>query len=259
MNIVIVGYGKMGRLIKSVAEQKNHTVTASVDVAAADATVRVAPGDAEAVARAVKSAKADGIVEFSSPSAVVANIKALLPLGIPLVVGTTGWDDALPEITALAKNCGGVLLHASNFSIGVNMFYKIVEEAARLMSPFSEYDVAVWEMHHNQKADSPSGTALEIARRIMKNNAAKKNVATETLHEKAKPEQLHVTSTRCGANPGEHHVFFDSAADTITLTHRARNREGLANGAIFALERLVEGVKTGEFKRGSVYTMEDVL
>lgn len=259
MKIALVGYGKMGRLIHAVAEQKNHTMAVSVDVAAKDATVIVKAGDGAAVAEAVRAACVDGIIEFSHPHAVLGNINALLPLGIPLVVGTTGWSSHLDEVTQLAKTCGGVLLYSSNFSIGVNMFFKIVEEAAKLMQQFSEYDTAIQEMHHNQKADSPSGTALELARRIMKNSQTKTEIVDDAFHERPHPSQLHVSSMRCGAMPGTHTVFFDSRADTIELTHRARSREGFAHGAVFALEKLVDGVRTGTFRRGSVYTTNDIF
>ena len=259
MKIALVGYGKMGHLLRSLAESKGHTVAVTIDPAAPDADVKTAPGDAQAVSRAVKSAGVQGIIEFSHPSAVMGNIKALLPLGIPMVVGTTGWDAQVDEVAALAASCGGVLLHSSNYSIGVNMFFKIVQEAAKLLQPFSEYDTAVWEMHHNQKADSPSGTALEIARRVMASNPAKTKLVTDAFHERPAADELHVSSTRCGTVPGTHTVFFDSAADTIELTHRARSREGFAAGAVYSLEKLVQGVQDGTFKRGQLYTTDSIF
>jgi len=259
MNIALVGFGKMGHLLKSTAEQKGHTVVASVDVMAPDASVKIAAGDAAGLARAVKSSGADGIIEFSHPSAVLGNIRALLPLGIPMVVGTTGWDDKEKEIAALAEECGGTIMHSSNFSVGVYTFYKIVEEAAKLLKEYPEYDSAVWEMHHDQKADSPSGTALEIARRIMSADSRKTEIVTDAFHVKPQPNQLHVSSTRCGSVPGTHTVFFDSPADTIELTHRARSREGFAVGAVTALERLVSGVRTGALQHGHLYSMQDLF
>ncbi|MDE5898124.1 MAG: 4-hydroxy-tetrahydrodipicolinate reductase, partial [Treponemataceae bacterium] len=197
--------------------------------------------------------------EFSHPSAVVGNIRAVLPLGIPLVVGTTGWDESRADIERLAADCGGILMSSANFSIGVNMFYKIVSEAVKLMQPFGEYDVAVWEMHHNQKADSPSGTAREIAARVLAADGRKSQVVADAFHERPAPEQLHVSSTRCGAVPGTHTVFFDSPADTIELTHRARSREGFAAGAVHALERLDAGIKNGTLVRGKLYGMDDLF
>ncbi len=259
MKIAIIGYGKMGHMIKSAAEKLGHEVAVTADVSSPDADVKIAPGDGEAVARAVKSSGAEGVIEFSHPSAVMGNIMALLPLGLPLVVGTTGWSDREKEVADFAASCGGTVMHSSNFSIGVNMFYKIVEEAVKLMEPYSEYDTAVWEMHHNQKADSPSGTALEIARRIMACNPAKTEMVTDAFHEKPMPNQLHVSSTRCGSVPGTHTVFFDSPADTIEITHRARSREGFAFGAVRALDRLSAALKTGRLQKGSLYGMDDLF
>ena len=166
MKIALVGYGKMGHMIEQAAKRAGHEVVTTIDVIADDAKVKVAAGDTDSIVRAVKSSGAEGVIEFTHPTAVLANIKALLPLGLPLVVGTTGWNDKHAEINELAAKVGGTVMTAGNFSIGVNMFYKIVEEAAKIMAEYKDYDVATWELHHNQKADSPSGTALEIARRI---------------------------------------------------------------------------------------------
>lgn len=259
MRIALVGYGKMGHIIRSVAEKAGHTVALTVDVAASDADVLVAKGDGAAVSSAIASSGVDGIIEFSHPSAVMTNIEALLPMGIPLVVGTTGWADKADYVKDLAARCDGVIMHSANFSIGVNVFYRIVSEAAALIKDFDEYDTAVWEMHHNQKADSPSGTALEIAARIMKANPKKTALVTDAFHEKPQPNELHVSSTRAGSVPGTHTVFFDSAADTIELTHRARSREGFASGAVRALERLVSGVNSGTLKKGALYGMSDLF
>ena len=150
-------------------------------------------------------------------------------------------------------------MHSSNFSIGVNLFYKIVEEASRLVGNFAEYDAAVWEMHHSQKADSPSGTALDVAKRVLLGMKGKNEIVTDAFHEKPLPSQLHVSSTRCGSVPGTHKVFFDSAADTIELTHTARSREGFALGAVHALENLVHFLAEGTLKPGALYGMSDVF
>ncbi|MCK9169169.1 MAG: 4-hydroxy-tetrahydrodipicolinate reductase [Treponema sp.] len=259
MKIAIVGYGKMGHMIKDAAVKLCHEVVVTADVASPDADVKVAAGDGDAVVRAVKSSGAEGIIEFSHPSAVMGNIMALLPLGVPIVVGTTGWADKEKEVAEFAASCGGTIMHSSNFSIGVNMFYRIVEEAVKLMQPYSEYDTAVWEMHHAQKADSPSGTAIEIARRIMSCNPAKTEIVTDAFHGKPRQDQLHVSSTRCGSVPGTHTVFFDGPADTIELTHRARSREGFAFGAVRALERLSVNLKTGKLQKGRLYNMDDLF
>lgn len=259
MKIALVGYGKMGHMIESCAKSLGHEIVATIDVAADDATNKVPSGDGTAVARAVKDANPDGIIEFSHPSSVMENIKALLPLGIPVVVGTTGWHDRHDEVNRLASECGGVIMTSSNFSIGVNMLYKIVAEAVRLMEQWPEYDIATWEAHHNQKADSPSGTALTLAQTILENTKKKDTLVTDSFHEKPKANELHVSSTRCGSIPGTHTVFFDSPADTIEITHRARNREGFAMGAVHALEKLSNGIKTGTLKKGFLYGMNDLF
>lgn len=259
MKIALVGYGKMGHMIESCAKSLGHEVVATIDVMAEDASVIVKSGDVKAVADAVKNSGADGVIEFSHPSAVMGNLKALIPLRIPVVVGTTGWGDKEEEIEDLCKSTGGTVMRSSNFSIGVNMFYKIVEEAAKIMAEYSEYDVAIWEAHHNQKADSPSGTALEVARRVMSGNKTKTEMVFDAFHDRPKPEQLHVSSTRVGFVPGTHTVFFDSPADEIEVTHRARNREGFARGSVVALEKLVEKLSSRSLKAGNLYGMSDLF
>lgn len=259
MKIALVGYGKMGHIIEQCAKRKGHEIVVRIDVVTEDADVKVPAGDGDAVARAVKSSGAEGIIEFSHPSAVIQNIKSLLPLGLPIVVGTTGWNDKNAEIAEYAAKVGGIIMTSANFSIGVNMFYKIVAEAAKIMSEYTEYDIATWEAHHNQKADSPSGTALEIAKRIMENNPNKTEIVTDAFHERPKANQLHVSSTRCGNIPGTHKVFFDGIADTIELTHTARSREGFALGVIASIEKLSSGLKTGKYTKGHLYEMDDLF
>ncbi len=259
MKIALVGYGKMGHMLEETALSLGHEVVTSIDVIAEDAKVKVNAGDGQAVAQAVKESGAEGVIEFTHPTSVMTNIQALLPLGLPLVVGTTGWSDKIDFVKELAKKCDGTIMHSANFSIGVNLFYKIVEEASRLVSSFDEYDSALWEMHHNQKADSPSGTALELARRVMKGNSKKTEIVTDAFHSKPQSNQLHVSSSRCGSVPGTHTVFFDSKADTIELTHTARSRQGFASGAVHSLERLYEGLKSGSLKRGCLYTFDDLF
>ncbi|MBQ0052412.1 MAG: 4-hydroxy-tetrahydrodipicolinate reductase [Treponema sp.] len=259
MKIALVGYGKMGHMIEACAKAAGHDVVATVDVVAKDATNLVAAGDYAAVADAVKKSGAEGVIEFSHPTAVMGNLNALIPLGIPVVVGTTGWGDKEAEIEALCAKSNGTAMRSSNFSIGVNMFYKIVEEAAKIMAEYSDYDVAVWEAHHNQKADSPSGTALEVARRVMAGNKTKTEMVFDAFHERPKANQLHVSSTRVGFVPGTHTVFFDSPADEIEVTHRARSREGFAKGSVVALEKLSAKLKSGELKSGALYGMSDLF
>jgi 4-hydroxy-tetrahydrodipicolinate reductase len=259
MNIAIVGYGKMGHMVEAAAKSLGHTVAATIDTRAEDATARVAEGDGAALADVVKRSGADGVIEFSHPSSVAGNIRALLPLRLPLVVGTTGWKAEDAGIRTLAAASGGTAVRSANFSLGVNLFYRIVSEAARIVSAFGEYDCAVWEAHHNQKADSPSGTAMEIARRILAEDGRKTALVTDAFTRKPEPHELHVSSTRIGSVPGTHTVFFDSGADTIELTHRARSREGFARGAVHALARLSCALEAGTLKPGALYGAEDIL
>lgn len=259
MKIALVGYGKMGHMIESCAKEAGHEVVATIDVTARDATNLVPANDGNAVADAVKKSGAEGVIEFSHPTAVIGNLKALLPTEIPVVVGTTGWAKSEDEIASICAATNGTVMRSSNFSIGVNMFYKIVQEAAKIMAEYKDYDVAVWEAHHNQKADSPSGTALEIARRIMLENKSKTEIVTDAFHERPKANQLHVSSTRVGHVPGTHTVFFDGPADEIEITHRARSREGFARGAVAALEKLSSALKSGKLSKGKIYGMEDLF
>ena len=259
MKIALVGYGKMGHMIEQSAKSFGHEVVATVDSFSPDASVKVSAGDGDALARAVSESGAEGVIEFTSPASVIGNIKALLPLKLPLVVGSTGWNDRMDEVRGLASSCGGTVMHSANFSIGVNMFYRMVEEAARLVNAFEEYDVAVWEMHHNQKADSPSGTAIDVAKRVMSGFKRKTEMVTDAFHGRPEKNQLHVSSTRCGTVPGTHTVYFDSTADTIELTHTARSRLGFANGAVHALENLKSMLDSGKLEPGKLYGMGDVF
>lgn len=259
MKIALVGYGKMGHMIEQCAKRAGHEVVVTIDSFVDDASVKIEVGDTDAMVRAVKSSGAEGVIEFTHPSSVIANVKALLPLGLPLVVGTTGWNDKHSEIAAFAKEVGGTIMTAGNFSIGVNMFYRIVQEASKIMANYKDYDVAIWEAHHNQKADSPSGTALEIARNVMAGYKDKTEIVVDAFHDRPKANELHVSSTRCGNIPGTHKVFFDGTADTIELTHTARSREGFAVGAVECLVKLDSSLKTGRLTKGNLYGWNDLF
>lgn len=250
MKIAIVGYGKMGHMIAHAAEARSHEVVCTVDPFAQDASC--VTQDKLAMIDSIKKSGAQAVIEFSHPSSVRGNIDALVPAGIPLVVGTTGWHDAIGEVRALVEKNKASFLYSSNFSVGVNLFYRIVSEAARLMAEFDEYDVAVFESHHNQKADSPSGTGLDIAKRIMAEIPRKKKLVTDQFKRRPESDELHLASIRVGSVPGTHTVYFDSVADTIELTHTARSREGFALGAVVAAEWL-KGAGSG------VFTMNDVF
>jgi 4-hydroxy-tetrahydrodipicolinate reductase len=193
----------------------------------------------------------DVCIDFSSPAAVIANIEAVADCGRNIVVGTTGWYDRLDYVRKLVKEKKIGFLYAANFSLGVNLFSHIMMDAAHLIDRYAEYDVALSEVHHRGKADSPSGTALSLGALILQTMKRKSELVSETSHGVMKPHQLHVTSTRVGAVTGKHSVMFDSESDSIELVHTAKNRQGFARGAIVAAEWL-------KGKRG-FYTMRDVI
>ncbi|WP_428771094.1 4-hydroxy-tetrahydrodipicolinate reductase [Treponema sp. HNW] len=256
MKIALSGYGKMGRMVEHAAQDAGHQIVLKADPAAPGA---VTIGSAAALAEAVKKSGADGVIDFTHPDAVLNNIYALAPLGLPLVVGTTGWYDGIPDVQKAVREGRSSLFYSPNYSIGVNLFYRIAEYASRLVCAYDEYDTALAETHHRRKADSPSGTALELAKAVMRGNPHKKEVIFETRGIPVKDEQLFVSSLRLGSVPGIHSLFFDSPADTIELTHTARSREGFARGAVRAFEWLVSGLAGGSLKRGELYTMDDLL
>lgn len=242
MNIALIGYGRMGREVERVAQERGIKIVRRFDVAGT--------GDAVEITRETLKG-VDVCIDFSSPESVVETITEIASLGKNLVVGTTGWYDRLDEVRQIVKKHGIGLLYASNFSLGVNIFMKIVMDSARLFQHHPAYDVAVSEVHHRGKSDAPSGTALSLGSVILKEFKRKSELLPETSHGKIKPSQLHVTSTRLGSVTGKHTVLFDSEADTIELTHTAKNRTGFALGAVVAAEWL-------KGKKG-VYTMRDVL
>lgn len=257
MKIALIGYGKMGHMIEDIATKRGNEVVATVDYVSPDAKYIVK--SSQEGADVIAQVKPDVVIDFTHPDEAFNNIKAFLPLGMPVVVGTTGWTSRLKEVEDLVKQHNNALFYAGNFSIGVNLFYRIVENASRLMAEYDEYDSAIWEAHHNQKADSPSGTALDIAKYVMKANPKKTEIVVDAFHTKPQQNQLHVSSTRVGSVPGTHTVFFDSNADSIELTHRARNREGFALGAVRAAEWLVKGISQGNLSKGRLFTMDDLL
>ncbi len=214
MNIAIVGYGKMGRMIERVAESRGHRIVARFDI---DNN----PGGTGLTAESLAGVEA--AIEFSTPETALENISRLVALGVPVVVGTTGWYDQLDAVRRQVEAAGSALVYGANFSIGVNLFYRIVREAAALFAPHENYSPYLLEAHHQFKKDAPSGTALVIAQQIRESYGDRTPAAA---------------SIRAGHIPGTHEVGFDSEADTITLTHTARNREGFAAGAVLAAERL---------------------
>ena len=218
-NLAIVGYGKMGRLIDQLAPEYGFTVTARIDVD-----------------RDESLDGADVAVEFSVPSAVLGNIGKVAAHRIPIVVGTTAWLARLAEAKALIETNNSALVWSPNFSVGVNVFTRLVSEAARLLANEKEYGAWAWEIHHSTKKDAPSGTLIQLVDR-MKAAGYTRNIDT--------------SSSRAGAHPGTHEIGFDSAADTITLRHTARSREGFARGALKAAQWIIG--------RKGFYEFSDVL
>ena len=216
----------MGKVIESILAERNHRVVARIDPVT---------GDGEELTP-VLAEKADCAIEFTVPDAVVANARFYSEHALTAVVGTTGWFDELPTVENLVKKRKMAYLYGSNFSIGAQLFFRLVKSAALMVNPFPEYGMLGFEVHHKRKKDSPSGTALEIARIILENSQRKNALVTEKLDRPVKENELHFASLRGGEFPGIHKVFIDSAADTIELTHTARNRKGFALGAVLAAE-----------------------
>jgi 4-hydroxy-tetrahydrodipicolinate reductase len=227
MKLAIVGYGKMGRMIERLALARGHEISARFDV---DNNIGAAGLTRESLAGV------DAAIEFSTPETAVENIRRLVSLRVPAVVGTTGWYSRLDEVRKLVIQENGALVYGANFSIGMNIFFKITEQAAELFSRYREYAPFLSEHHHQFKKDAPSGTALVIA------GLMRESYGDQT------PEPV---SIRAGYVPGTHEVGFDSEADTITLTHTARSREGFAAGALLAAE-LIGG-------RRGIYEFSELL
>lgn len=226
MNIALIGLGKMGKEVERlIKEGVQHEV--------------------------VSISKADVVIDFTSPEVVLENIKKVASLGKNMVVGTTGWYEHMSEVEKIVKERGIGLIYAHNFSVGANIFFKIVAYASKLFAKFGGYDVYGLEVHHTGKKDSPSGTALRIAKEILDNFPSKKTVQVDKLDRQIKSDELHFASIRGGRNPGYHEVVFDSQADSVTLSHAAHNRTGFAKGAILAAE-FIKGKK-------GIYNFDEVF
>lgn len=221
MKIALIGYGKMGHIIERIARERGHEIVSVIDINNQD----------DFGSDDFKSA--DVAIEFTVPQMAVNNIRRSFASGVPIVCGTTGWTDALPEIKKEVETNGYTLFWSSNFSIGVNVFMEVNKYLARLMNRFPEYNVGMTEIHHTQKLDAPSGTAITLAEGILENLDRKSGWSEET--EKSS-EDLAIKSIREGNVPGVHTVEYDSMADTITFTHSAKSREGFALGAVVAAE-----------------------
>jgi len=238
MNIAIVGYGGMGKMVAQAAQEKGLTISAIIDPVAKEATHKKVDSNA------LKGV--DVAIDFTHPSAVLENIRVYCDTKTNAVVGTTGWYDRLPEVKQMVQKSGIGFLWGSNFSVGVNIYFRIVENAAKLVNKAEQYDVWGFEIHHHNKSDSPSGTAKSLSDILIKNISRKKKAVYEMLNRKIAKDEFHFASVRGGPVNIEHTIGFDSAADCLTLKHAARNRQGYAEGAVLAALWL--GKKKGYFE-----------
>lgn len=238
MNIALVGYGRMGKEVEQILIGRGHKIGLRIDP-------NPGVGDAQALQPGLLTG-IDGVIEFSLTDAVAANAAVYAQTKTPAVIGTTGWEAQRAAVEQLIIAQKGSLLYGSNFSIGAHLMFALVAKAAELIKPFADYDIMVHEFHHKLKVDSPSGTALSIAQLILDKLPRKTSIQTQSLDRAIRPEELHVSSTRGGSIPGIHSVLIDSIADTIEISHTARNRQGLALGSVLAMEWLIG--KTGFFR-----------
>jgi 4-hydroxy-tetrahydrodipicolinate reductase len=233
MKLLLVGYGKMGKTIERIALERGHEITGRVDVDNQQDLDKVV---------------ADAAIEFSHPDAAFQNISRCLDRRIPVVCGTTGWLVRKPEIEARTRKNNGTFFYASNYSLGVNIFFKLNEYLAQMMSGFKGYEITLDEIHHTEKKDAPSGTAITLAEGILKYTDRKKSWVNS---DSAKPEELGIKSFRIDQVPGTHVVKYASLIDDIEIKHVAHTREGFALGAVMVAEWIQD-------KKG-VLTMDDFL
>lgn len=218
MNIILLGYGKMGKTIERIALERGHTISARIDI------------DNQ---HEFETIKGDVAIEFSHPDAAFENVKRTLLKGIPVVCGTTGWLARKTEIEKLCKEKNGAFFYASNYSLGVNIFFKLNEYLAAMVSKFPEYDVAMDEVHHTEKKDAPSGTAITLAEGVLKHVHRKTKWVNE---ESENLSDLYIQSFRIADVPGTHVVKYSSPVDDIEIKHVAHSREGFAKGAVMVAE-----------------------
>jgi 4-hydroxy-tetrahydrodipicolinate reductase len=242
MKIAVVGYGQTGTRIAELASRAGHEIVV-IDPKTPATSLSQYPSYSEISTDSL--AGVDVAIDFTSPNTAIENIRLLASLGTSMVMGTTGWYSQIDEVKNVVKQTGIGFIYAQNFSIGVALYLTVLKQAARLFATAENYDVASIEYHHNLKQDSPSGTALAVANTLLENIPRKTALVTDKLDRRPEPHELHLASLRCGHIPGSHSVLFDSAQDTITITHEARNRDGFAAGAVKAAE-LLKG-KTGFF------------
>jgi len=245
MKIALLGYGKMGKIIEKIALDRKHEIVLKIDY------------DNQQDLTTENLQKADVAIEFSTPGTVLANIDRCFDAGVPIVVGTTGWHQQITEIEQRYTSSDKAFIYGTNFSVGVNIFFHINKVLAKLMNNHPYYDVQVEEIHHIQKLDSPSGTAITIAEGIIDNLDQKKqwiNILTDAnnpVEDNAKAEDVLIESHRIDSVPGTHTVIYDSEVDTIEIKHTAHNRNGFALGAVLAAEWIKD-------KKG-FYSVEDMF
>lgn len=230
MKIALLGYGRMGKSIEAIAINRNHTISLKVENATAN----------------FDFSNTDVAIDFSVPTAAVSNIKKALDAGVPVISGTTGWLDQYDTILDYCKAKNGTFLYASNFSLGVNIFFEINKKLSALMSGFPEYKTEIEEIHHTQKLDAPSGTAISLAEQIIENT----NYKNWTLN-KPESNEIHIEAKRIDKVPGTHEITYNSEIDAISIKHTAHSRQGFAQGAVIAAEWIKD-------KKG-IFSMKDVL
>lgn len=236
MKIALVGYGRMGHAIEEIALQKGHEIVLKIDVNNVNDLTKE------------NLQKADAAIEFTSPHSAADNVKKCLDAGVAVVCGSTGWMDRLDEIKHFCINKNGAFIYASNYSIGVNLFFELNTFFAKLMSKHEEYDVMLEEIHHTQKKDAPSGTAITLAEQVLEHVRSKK---VWVNHISDNPQELEIISERIDPAPGTHKVKYKSTIDDIEIIHTAHNRKGFAAGAVLAAE-FIQGKK-------GIFSMKDVL
>lgn len=236
MRIALIGYGKMGKIIEEIALQRGHEIILKID------------RDNREEFNRENISHVDAAIEFTSPESAYDNVRQCIDFGVPVVSGSTGWNDRLNEMKQYAVEKNAAFLHASNFSIGVNIFFEINKHLARLMAEQPSYSVALKEIHHTAKKDAPSGTAVTLAEQIIQEMPAKTGWINEPTDDAAK---IGIASERVDPAPGTHYVKYQSDVDEIEIIHTAHNRKGFALGAVLAAE-FIAG------KQG-VFSMSDVL
>lgn len=238
MKIALVGFGNMGQEIEEVVKLSGKHEISSI-------SSQSKGWDEEGIKNS------DVVIDFSSPEVVMDNIRKISGLEKNMVVGTSGWYDKISEVEEIIAKSGTGLIYGQNFAIGTNIFFKLVSYASRMMAKYGSYDVYGYEVHHNGKKDSPSGTAFKTAEAIMENFPGKTRLETGRLDRKIEKDELHFASIRGGRNPGMHEVTFDSEADSITLSVQNHSRRGYAEGSVLAAEFIVD--KKGVFAFDSLF------